>query len=100
MNEEKDESDIAEQLVQEVLREFPPEEQGKREEWNQHVGWHRREDVHAPLRGNLRKRQSLSSGYAAVSLASPESVVSSRAAEINSPLIPKMIGWIPVFQTW
>mmetsp|Transcript_2176 Transcript_2176/g.4015 ORF Transcript_2176/g.4015 Transcript_2176/m.4015 type:complete len:133 (-) Transcript_2176:138-536(-) len=42
MNAEEEEE---ERLVQEVLKEFPPEEKGEREEWNRHVGWHRQEDI-------------------------------------------------------
>ena len=34
-------------LLREVLEEYPAEEQGHREEWGQHVGWHRKEDIHA-----------------------------------------------------
>jgi hypothetical protein len=35
-----------ESLVAEVLRDFPAEEKGEREEWNQHIGWHRQENIH------------------------------------------------------
>ena len=34
-----------EELVNEVLRDFPPEERGEREEWKEHVGWHRQENI-------------------------------------------------------
>jgi hypothetical protein len=39
-----------EQLVEEVLSDLPPEEKGEREEWNEQVGWHRKE--------NIRKRRT------------------------------------------
>ena len=41
----KDEDAEEELLVKEVLSEFPPDERGERQEWNQHVGWHRRENI-------------------------------------------------------
>lgn len=41
--------DDGESLVQQVLAENPPEERGVRDEWNGHVGWHRKENVQ--LRG-------------------------------------------------
>ncbi|CAB9515645.1 expressed unknown protein [Seminavis robusta] len=47
--------DDGELLVQEVIAENPVEERGIREEWAQHVGWHRTEDVH--LRGGDVKEQ-------------------------------------------
>ena len=34
-----------EELVRQVLQENPPEEKGERDEWKQHVGWHRIENV-------------------------------------------------------
>jgi hypothetical protein len=34
-----------ERLVSEVLRDLPAEEKGERDEWNQQVGWHRKENV-------------------------------------------------------
>jgi hypothetical protein len=36
--------DDEEKLVQQVLAENPPEDRGKRDEWANHVGWHRKED--------------------------------------------------------
>jgi hypothetical protein len=44
LEEEEEEADEHE-LVKEVLRELPPEEKGERDEWNQHVGWHRKENI-------------------------------------------------------
>eukprot|EP00980_Cylindrotheca_fusiformis_P025975 scaffold15032_cov119-Cylindrotheca_fusiformis.AAC.4 len=38
-------------LVQEVLKENPPEERGVREEWQSQVGWHRTENIRG-LRGS------------------------------------------------
>jgi hypothetical protein len=32
-------------LVREVIKENPPEEQGIRPEWQNHVGWHRKENI-------------------------------------------------------
>lgn len=43
--------DDVEKLVQQVLAENPVEDRGVREEWNEHVGWHRKEDVSSGLRG-------------------------------------------------
>mmetsp|Transcript_15557 Transcript_15557/g.32868 ORF Transcript_15557/g.32868 Transcript_15557/m.32868 type:complete len:133 (+) Transcript_15557:120-518(+) len=43
--------DFEESLVRAVIEENPPEEQGFREEWNEHTGWHRKEDIY------LRRRQ-------------------------------------------
>jgi hypothetical protein len=34
-----------EKLVEEVLSDLPPEEKGEREEWNEQVGWHRKENI-------------------------------------------------------
>ena len=45
-------------LVREVLQENPPEEQGIRPEWQNHVGWHRREDIFR-LRGRQEKTEHL-----------------------------------------
>ena len=36
---------LEEELVRQVLQENPPEEKGERDEWKQHVGWHRIENV-------------------------------------------------------
>lgn len=36
----------AEKLVQQVIVENPVEEKGERDEWADHVGWHRTEDIH------------------------------------------------------
>ena len=41
--------DFEESLVRAVIIENPPEEQGVRTEWKEHVGWNRKEYVH--LRG-------------------------------------------------
>lgn len=41
--------DFEESLVRQVIKENPPEEQGKRPEWQEHAGWHRKEYIH--LRG-------------------------------------------------
>jgi hypothetical protein len=38
-------------IVREVIEENPPEEQGIRPEWQNHVGWHRKENIF-----NLRGR--------------------------------------------
>mmetsp|Transcript_14402 Transcript_14402/g.30704 ORF Transcript_14402/g.30704 Transcript_14402/m.30704 type:complete len:187 (+) Transcript_14402:116-676(+) len=37
--------DFEESLVQAVLEENPPEERGIRDEWKEHVGWHRKENI-------------------------------------------------------
>ena len=39
------EEEEEEELVREVLRDFPPEERGERDEWKEHVGWHRKENI-------------------------------------------------------
>jgi hypothetical protein len=44
LQEEEKEAEEHE-LVKEVLRELPPKEKGVRDEWNQHVGWKRKEYV-------------------------------------------------------
>lgn len=33
-------------ILQQVLAENPPEERGEREEWDQHTGWNRKEDLY------------------------------------------------------
>ena len=38
-------SDEEQKLVEEVLSDLPPEEKGEREEWNEQVGWHRKENI-------------------------------------------------------
>jgi len=51
--------DDEEQLVRQVLAENPVEERGVRDEWQQQVGWHRKEDVSSFLRrrGAAAERQ-------------------------------------------
>ena len=44
----------ADDLVREVIEENPPEEQGIRSEWQEHVGWGRKEDIY-----NLRGGQQV-----------------------------------------
>ena len=44
-------------LVQEVIEQNPPEEQGIRDEWDGHVGWHRKEDVRGVVGGGLPNAQ-------------------------------------------
>jgi hypothetical protein len=41
--------DFEESLVHAVISENPPQEQGIRSEWEEHIGWNRKEYVH--LRG-------------------------------------------------
>ena len=45
--EERREDELEEEILLEILREGrgEREEPGERDEWNQHVGWHRKEDV-------------------------------------------------------
>lgn len=38
-------NDEVDDLVLEVIKENPPEEQGLRPEWENHVGWHRKENI-------------------------------------------------------
>jgi hypothetical protein len=38
-------NDDGEALVQQILDENPSEEAGVREEWKDHIGWHRQEDI-------------------------------------------------------
>ena len=45
-------NDEADDLVREVIEENPPEEQGIRPEWQEHVGWGRKEDIYNNLRGH------------------------------------------------
>jgi len=45
-------NDELDDLVREVIKENPPEEQGIRPEWQNHVGWHRKENIF-----NLRGRE-------------------------------------------
>ncbi len=45
-------NDELDDLVREVIEENPPEEQGIRPEWAEHVGWHRKENIF-----NLRGRK-------------------------------------------
>jgi hypothetical protein len=42
--EKRPPDDDEEKLVQQVLAENPPEDRGERDEWANHVGWHRIED--------------------------------------------------------
>ena len=44
--------DELDDLVREVIEENPPEEQGIRSEWVEHVGWGRKENIY-----NLRGRE-------------------------------------------
>lgn len=44
----------ADDLVREVIEENPPEEQGIRPEWQEHIGWGRKEDIY-----NLRGGQQV-----------------------------------------
>ena len=46
---DKSQDDFEESVVRAVLEENPVREQGVRDEWEDHVGWHRKEDVY--LRG-------------------------------------------------
>lgn len=51
-------------LVQQVLEENPPEERGVRSEWEEHVGWHVKENIRGQvrkpkLRGTKQQRESL-----------------------------------------
>jgi hypothetical protein len=48
--------DDEERLVREVIAESPVEGVGIRDEWAQKVGWHRKEDVAAGLRGAEKVR--------------------------------------------
>jgi hypothetical protein len=48
--------DDGQALVQEVLHDFPPEERGERPEWEDRVGWHRKEDTHKKIRGDQMQR--------------------------------------------
>ena len=45
-------NDELDDIVREVIEENPPEEQGIRPEWQNHVGWHRKENIF-----NLRGRE-------------------------------------------
>lgn len=38
-------------LVQEIIRENPPIEQGLRDEWKSRTGWNRREDINSQFDG-------------------------------------------------
>ena len=50
------------ELVKQVLEQNPPEEQGIREEWDSHVGWHREENIRgAHVVGNAKKLRGSSS---------------------------------------
>jgi hypothetical protein len=54
------EEEEEEELVKEVLRDFPPEEKGEREEWKDHVGWHRKENIRKRIDndgGRLKHKQ-------------------------------------------
>ena len=48
-------------LINEVIEENPPRERGERDEWSEHVGWHRKEvfrkDNTLKLRGSTQKRR-------------------------------------------
>ncbi len=46
-------------IVREVIEENPPEEQGIRPEWENHVGWHRKENIFN-LRGRVDDKDSAS----------------------------------------
>lgn len=46
------ETDDGAALVREILEEFPAENRGEREEWQSHVGWHRKEDLRAKQDAN------------------------------------------------
>jgi hypothetical protein len=44
-NNDNNEEDDGAALVQQILQENPPDERGVRDEWEGHVGWHRKEDI-------------------------------------------------------
>lgn len=48
-----------ERIVQEVLRDFPPEDRGLRSEWHEHVGWHRKENLRGGQRSAQPKQSSI-----------------------------------------
>ena len=59
-NKSNDNNDDGSALVNEVIEENPPRERGERNEWNEHVGWHRKEVVRKntlKLRGSVQKRR-------------------------------------------
>lgn len=58
-NDEDD--DDGEELVAQVISENAAEEQGIREEWAEHVGWHRKEDIFGS-RGRLRGSATATAG--------------------------------------
>ena len=49
MTEAHEQDDFEETLVRQVIEDNPPEEHGERPEWQEHIGWHRKEYIH--LRG-------------------------------------------------
>lgn len=60
LEEEKEAEDH--ELVEAVLRAFPPEKRGEREEWNERVGWHRRENIRKGARHPDRRAASRGPG--------------------------------------
>ncbi len=72
-------NDELDDLVREVIEENPPEEQGVRPEWAEHVGWHRKENIF-----NLRGRENEKDA------ASEIQNHPARTGESNSDVLPKI----------
>ena len=63
-------------LVNEIIKEFPPEEKGERVEWADHAGWNRRENVRRPR--SLLSRRGRGDTVTAAGAAARNDVVSTR----------------------
>jgi|EP00970_Alexandrium_tamarense_P008678 hypothetical protein len=70
--------DFEESIVRAVIEENPPEEQGLREEWNEHIGWHQKENVR--LRGRQPKPDAVP-----LHQSSEEGEVITKVKKSNSP---------------
>ena len=63
---------LAAEVILEVLASAPVRERGEREEWAQHVGWHYKEDPHAPADKPVATAAAPVSASADVSAASED----------------------------
>lgn len=72
----KEQEEEEKRLVEEVLRDFPPEERGEREEWADQVGWHRKENIRKGRRDD--DQVNVKEGKDDASKTNPEKALRSR----------------------
>ena len=106
--ESKGGNDDGAALVNEVIKEYPAQDRGEREEWAAHVGWHRKENIRQKLRGtNINKRQweqstnssSLNEDHTKTTLVPPPSTYSGAVYSKVFLLLFIIVGFLRFFQT-